>query len=113
MRKYLAALLSVAIVILTALAAVEVYTVDAIAQIAILALGTITTYFVPLLNGRWAGILKTGAALLAALIAAAAPLVIAGTYSPQAVLVVVLAGLNVLAVEVGVNVRKHAHMSAP
>lgn len=109
MSKYAAALLSALIIIVTALAAIEVYTVDAIAQIIVLAAGTITTYFVPLVDRRWAGMLKTGAALVAALAAALAPLIVSGTYTPQALLVVVLAGLNVLAVELGVNVRQDAH----
>lgn len=112
MSKYLAALLSAIITIITALAAVEVYTIDAIVQLIILAAGTITTYFVPLVDGRWAARLKTGTALVTALLTALAPLIVSGAFTPQAILVVILAGLNALAVQLGVDVRVDAILAA-
>lgn len=108
MSKFAAALLSATIVLLTAVAAIQDYTPDAIAQLVILVAGLVVTYFVPIVDARWAGRLKTGAAIIAALAAAAAPLIVAGTYSPQAIIVVILAGLNALAVEVGVGIRTDA-----
>ena len=108
MSKFASALLSVTIILITALAAVEEYTVDAIAQIVILLAGAIVTYIVPLVEGKWAGRLKTGAAIVAAVAAALAPLLISGAYTPQAIFVVILAGLNALAVEVGVGIRQDA-----
>lgn len=107
-NKYLAALLSIGIVVLTAFVAIPEGERNpaTIGQLAILALGAIVTYLVPLLESRWAGALKTGAAVAAALIAAIIPFWAEGAITAIQVAVVALAALNALAVEVGVQVRK-------
>lgn len=107
-NKYLAALLSIGIVVLTAFVAIPEgeRTPTTIGQLVILALGAIVTYLVPLLRGVWAGALKTGAAVVSALIAAGLPFWVDETISATQIAVVVLAALNALAVEVGVQVRK-------
>lgn len=107
-NRYAAALLSIAIVLLTAFVAIpaEQLTPVAIAQLGILAAGAIVTFLVPLLEGAWAGALKTGAAVVAGVIAAALPFIAEGTITPAQVAVVILAALNALAVEVGVNMRQ-------
>ncbi|MEX1078870.1 MAG: hypothetical protein WED09_07165 [Homoserinimonas sp.] len=108
LNKYLAALLSIGIVVLTAFIAIPEAdrTPATIGQLVILALGAIVTYLVPLLESRWAGLFKTGSAVVAAVIAAAIPFLTAGGITAVQVAVVALAALNALAVEVGVQVRK-------
>lgn len=108
LNKYLAALLSIGIVILTAFVAIPEADRNpaTIGQLAILALGAIVTYLVPLLDSKWAGFLKTGSAVAAALIAAAVPFITEGSITGVQVAIVALAALNALAVEVGVQVRK-------
>ncbi|GAA3729982.1 hypothetical protein GCM10022239_03250 [Leifsonia bigeumensis] len=108
LNKYLAALLSIAIVLITAFVAIpdDQRTPATLWQLGILAAGAIATYLVPIVDGRWAGLLKTGAAIVAAVIGALIPLLGSGHLTVTQILVLILAGLNVLAVEVGVNVRK-------
>ena len=108
MNKYAAALLSIAIVILTAFVALpaEQVTPAAIVQLALLGIGAIVTYLVPLATGRWTGILKTGAAIVAAILTAVLPFVLTGHITSTQIVIVVLAALNALAVEVGVQLRK-------
>lgn len=109
-QKYAAALLSIAIVIITALVTIpaEQLTPTAIAQLGILAVGAIVTYLSPLLSTAWAGGLKTGAAVIAAILTGVIPFLTQGYIEPIQILVVVLAALNALAVETGVNLRLDA-----
>lgn len=109
-QKYFAALLSIALVIVTAFVAIpaDQITPTSVGQLAVLALGAIVTFLVPLLQGPWAAGLKTGSAVLAAIILAALPFFTQGYITPTQVGIVVLAALNALAVQVGVDIRKDA-----
>lgn len=109
-QKYLAALLSIALVVVTAFVAIpaDQITPTSVGQLAVLALGAVVTFLVPLLEGVWAAGLKTGAAVLAAVITAALPFLTQGNITPTQVAIVVLAALNALAVQVGVDIRKDA-----
>lgn len=108
LNKYAAALLSIAIAIFTALAAIPVgqRTPESLWQVALIGIGAVVTWWVPLVGIKWAGMLKTGAAVLAAVIGALIPLLITGTLTGSQWLVLGLAGLNALAVEVGVGIRR-------
>jgi len=108
LQKYAAALLSIAIVVLTAFVAIPQndLTPTALAQLGILGLGSVVTYLVPLLDKAWAGALKTGAAVIAAILAAVIPFLTTGEITMAQIAIVILAGLNALAVEVGVQIRK-------
>jgi len=108
MHKYSAALLSIAIVVLTAFIASPTLTPTSIIQLAILAVGAIVTYLLPLVPGAWAGALKTGAAVVVAVLAAVLPFVVTGGITVAEATVVILAALNALAVEVGVQLRRTA-----
>jgi hypothetical protein len=105
-RKYAAAILPALIVLFgalqTALADNVVDQVEA-GQLLALVAGLITTYFVPLLSGRRAGLLKTGAAVLAAIATLILPLIFGFTW--QALVIVALAALNAIATEIGVQSR--------
>lgn len=106
LRKYAAAILPALIILLgalqTALADNVIDQVEAGQLIALVA-GVVTTYFVPLSSGRWAGALKTGAAVLAAIATLIVPLIVG--FSWQSLIVVALAVLQALATEIGVHVR--------
>lgn len=106
LRKYAAAILPALIILLgalqTALADNVIDQLEA-GQLLALVAGVITTYFVPLLEGRWAGGLKTGAAVLAAVATLILPLVFGFTW--QALVIVALAALNAIATEIGVQSR--------
>lgn len=106
LRKYAAAILPALIILLgalqTALADNVIDQVEA-GQLLALVAGVITTYFVPLVDGRWSGLLKTGAAVLAAIATMILPLVFGFTW--QALVIVALAALNAIATEIGVQSR--------
>lgn len=106
--KYLAAFIQLGIFVL---GAVQVVLPGGIApdeswQLAALIAGAVATFFLPLVNGPWSGVLKTGAALIAALATAVIPFVVPGAeFDGAAALVVGLAVLNALATQIGVAVR--------
>ncbi|OOB90279.1 hypothetical protein [Rathayibacter sp. VKM Ac-2630] len=106
-QKYLAALLPGFILIFgalqTALADERIDDVEA-GQLLALVAGAITTFGVPLLKGRWAGGLKTGAAILASVATLIIPLVLGFTW--QSLVIAILAALSALATEIGVQVRE-------
>lgn len=106
LRKYAAALLPAIIILLgalqTALADNIIDQVEA-GQLLALVAGVVATYLVPLVDGRWAGALKTGMAILAAIATLLIALIV--DFSWQALIIVALAGLQVLATEIGVHVR--------
>jgi hypothetical protein len=114
MNKYAAALLSIAIVILTAFVALpaDQVTPSAIAQLVLLGISAFVTFFVPLVGGKWQGLLKTGTAIIAAVLTAALPFILTGHISVTQIVIVVLAALNVLAVEIGVQIRADGPQAA-
>lgn len=108
LNKYLVALLSIALVAVNGLqAALEggLDLVEALQLIPVI-VAAIISYLVPLVNGPWAGALKTGLTVLAAAAAAIIPFATVGFIEPSQVMIVIYAALQALAVEVGVNVRK-------
>jgi len=106
-KKYAAALLPAAVILFGAVQTViadDVVSETEGGQLIALIAGLVATYFVPLVSGVWAGALKTGAALLAAVATLVIPLVTG--FSWTELLIVGIAALNVLAVEIGVDIRK-------
>lgn len=107
-KKYFAALISVAIVVLTALLAVPTGEIQgaAIAQLVAIGAGAVATYFLPLVDISWRGVLKTGAAAIAAVVSILVPILEAhGIPNSTQVALMVLAVVNALGVEIGVNIR--------
>ena len=104
--KYLAGFIQLITLLMTALLAalVDGLTIEEIWQLAGVGVGAVVTIYVPLLQGAWAAGLKVGGAVLGAVIAAVIPL-LAGTWDLSSALIVLLAGLNVLATQLGVDVR--------
>jgi|GEM_PF-3425753 len=106
LRTYAAAILPAIIILLGALqTALADGIVDATegGQLIALTAGVVGTYIVRLVDGRWAGALKTGTAILAAIATLVIPLVMG--FTPEALVMVALAGLQALATEIGVQVR--------
>lgn len=113
-KKYAPALLPIVIIVITFLTSVGQRPITAgdLWQLAALVAGAIVTYLVPLTGGVWPGLLKTGAAIVAAAATAAIPLVTQGHLTYQNWLIIVLAALSALATEIGVQVHKTT-VSAP
>lgn len=105
-NKYLAGLLTVAVVFLTAFQAAladGLSTTEAW-QLAGLFVGAFVTTFVPILEKGWAAALKVVGAVIGAAITAIVPL-ITSEWNASTITIVVLAVINTLAVQLGVNVR--------
>lgn len=106
MKKYLAALLPGIIILVgglqTALADDRIDATEG-GQLIALTAGVIITFVVPIVDGRWAGLLKTGSAMVAAVATLIIPLLLG--FSWQALVIVALAALSALATEIGVQVR--------
>ena len=107
-QKYATAIFSLAVLVIGALqvAVATGITPTAIAQLVVLALGGVITYLVPLVPGKWSGVLKTGIAILAAVIVLVIPYITAGTITLDQILLVVVGAINAAATQLGVNIRK-------
>ncbi|QKN87787.1 membrane protein [Microbacterium phage Nebulous] len=105
-NKYLAGLLTVAVLFITAFQAAvqDGITVTEAWQLAGMFVGAIVTTFVPITPGKWAASLKVLGAVIGAGIAALIPFLTTG-WDASAITIVVLAVVNTLAVQLGVNVR--------
>jgi len=105
-QKYAAALLPA---IVTLLGALQLAIANGIVdeteagQLIALFAGVLITWVVPLVPGRWAGALKTGAAIVAAVATLIVPLLIGFTW--QGLLIFAIAALSALATEIGVQLR--------
>lgn len=105
-NKYLAGLLTVAVVFITAFQAAvqEGITATEAWQLAGMFVGAVITTFVPITPGKWAASLKVIGAVIGAAIAAIIPFVTSG-WDASSITIVILAVVNTLAVQLGVNVR--------
>lgn len=107
-QKYAAALVPIftaAVVFLQSAFRDEVLDTAEVWQLVALVSAAFVTFFLPLVPGRWAGALKTGAAIVGALATAIVPFALQGGLTYEQWMVVALAVLNVLGVEVGVQAR--------
>lgn len=108
-QKYATALLSLAVVLVTAIIAMPNFSLVSIIQFVILGAGAVVSYIVPLLRegSAWRGGLKTGVAIFIAILTAIVPLI--GTaWTPQTIAVIILAALNAAATQLGVAIRVDA-----
>lgn len=106
LHKYAAGLLAIALVVVQAFVTTTDFTATTIIQLAIVTVAAIGTYFIPLLHGPWAGAGKTGVVVVGAILSALVPLVTGGSYTPQTIGLVILAAVQALVTELGVNVRQ-------
>jgi hypothetical protein len=107
MSKYAAALLHIVIVVLGALST----SVDkglntvSVVQLAILALGAVSVYLLPLVQWKYTGALKLAASALSAGLTALVPFLIQGSISPSEWITVILGAIGVVAVALGIDAR--------
>ena len=106
--KFAPALLNLAIIILIALKSLTL-DVGSLEQFALLLIGAVVTFIAPLLpDAKWQGRLKTGAAILTAVLVALVPFASQGwSLSKDQIITVALAALAALAVELGVQIRSN------
>jgi hypothetical protein len=107
-NKFLAAFLSFALVIVGALVTIPSGALDwkAGIQLGIIGLSAGVTLLLPLVPSlKWQGILKTGIPVLLAVLNGVTPLILGGRYDHATIGLIVLNGLQVLASEIGVQVR--------
>lgn len=110
-QRYMAAILSAVAVILTAVVAIPTGMITGAAIVQLVALGAaaINTYLSPLLNIKWRGVLKTGGAIVAAIVAILYPIIHAGGIpNSTQIALMVLAAVNVMLTQVGVDIRTDA-----
>lgn len=110
-QKYAAALLPGVVTLLTALQVMygdQRFDLTERGQLIVLVAGLLLTYVLPLLSKfKWAGALKTGAAILAAVGTLIIPTFFTH-FDGGAILVFLLAVVNALGTEIGVQMRKSA-----
>lgn len=114
LNKFAAALLQLAVLVLGAVQAalIDGITATEVWQLIALGAGAAGTFFLPIVDdAKWKGVLKTGSAVAAAVAAAVVPLV-GGAFDANAMIIVVLAFINALAVETGVQMRTVAEADA-
>ena len=106
-QKYAAALLSLAVVLITALAAAAAgpWTASVILGIVVVTLQGFTTHLLPLIDGPWRAVLKVGIALILAGISALLPLLTGLPWTFANTLIVILAIVNAAAAQLGVAIR--------
>jgi hypothetical protein len=108
-NQWLVGLLTLAITLLTAVNAMPASAwtdPPSVLQFVALALSSVLAVALKLGKGRWPGVFKTGVAVALAAIGAAIPLLTQGWYlTPAQIIVLVVAALNALAIELGVQVR--------
>lgn len=79
---------------------------NAVIVFAILVLGAVVTFIVKLLPGTWQGGLKTGIAIITTILSALLPFVLPGGFDLSVnVPIIIVAVLNALATEFGVQIR--------
>lgn len=107
-QRFAAALLPFFILVIGASQTVLKDPIDwnAIIVFAVLVLGAIVTYILPLVDKKWQGALKTGVAILTVILSALLPFVLPGGFDPSVnVPVIIVAVLNAIATEFGVAIR--------
>lgn len=107
LQKYSAALIQFLIVLGGAFQIMlPQITADEAWQLVAIAAGAVATFFLPLSQGPWKAALKTSASVLAAIAVTIIPFVVpGGDFNGASLVIVVLAALNAVASELGVNLR--------
>jgi hypothetical protein len=105
LSTYSAALISMLLAVLAAYTSVTHWDRSSLWQLVLVGLSAAGTYAIPLIPGRWSAWGKTGFAALMAAGTAFMPVFVHSSYTPQAVALVVLAGLQVIGTHLGVGAR--------
>lgn len=110
-QKYAPALLNVLFIGLVALKTLTL-NLGSVEQFALLIVGAVVTFIVPLTDRKWQGYLKTGTGIVIAVLTALVPLASQGwTLTQPQIITVILAAVSALAVELGVQIRSNTPVS--
>ena len=106
-QQWATALLTFAVTLVTALAAAAEgpWTASVVIGVVVVALQSIVATFVPLVKGVWAGALKVGIPVVLAVLYALVPLLTGTAWTFGNTLVLILAGVNALAAQLGIAIR--------
>lgn len=109
--KYTTAILTLAIVVIAGFQSALVGGISEVEafQFAALVVGAVVTYFAPLLISSWAAALKVLGAVAGAVLAAVPPIIDTANggqgFTPEAIVMLIFAGIMALAAQFGVDVR--------
>lgn len=107
-KRFAASLLPFLVLVLTAFTVIpETAYVEPATwiQFASLVVANAVALLVPLADGKWRGLYKTGGTIVVAILGAVLTFLIQGEFTVANVVLVVIAGLSALASEIGVQVR--------
>lgn len=107
-QQWATALLTFVVTVVTALAAAAVgpFTATVIVGLVVVVLQSVVSTFVPLVKGVWAGALKVGIPVVLAVLYALVPLLTDTPWTFGNTLILILAGVNALAAQLGIAIRK-------
>jgi hypothetical protein len=113
LTRYASSLLPLAVAVLGVLDAAQrsgtaLLGWQTLTQLALLILTTGAAYWLPLVPGRWAGVLKTGAAVLGAILSALIAVVPDGHFTQATLILFLTAAFKAVAVQLGVSIRTDA-----
>lgn len=113
-QQWATAILTFVVTVVTALAAAVVghITATVIVGLVVVILQSVISTFVPLVAGFWAGALKVGIPVILAVLYALVPLLTGTAWTIGNTLILILAGVNALAAQLGIAIRKTAPIDA-
>jgi hypothetical protein len=111
--RYLTSLLPLAVAVLGVLDAAQrtgtaLVGWQTITQVVLLIVTTGAAYWLPLVPGKWAGALKTGAAIAGAIVSALIATIPEGHFTQATLILFLTAAFKAVAVQVGVTIRVDA-----
>lgn len=107
-QQYATALLTFVVTVVTALSAAAIgpWTATVIVGVIVVILQSVVSTFVPLVKGPWNAALKVGIPVILAVLYALVPLLTGTAWTFGNTLILILAGVNALAAQLGVAIRK-------
>lgn len=107
-QQWATALLTFVVTVVTALAAAALgpFTATVVVGLVVVILQSVVATFVPLVKGAWAGLLKVGIPVVLAVLYALVPLLTGTPWTFGNTLILILAGVNALAAQLGIAIRK-------
>ncbi|MBF4574664.1 hypothetical protein [Frondihabitans sp. VKM Ac-2883] len=107
-QRYAPALISFAVLVFGAVqtaAATGPFNLVVILQLVALAVGTGSTYFLPLVDTKWQGAFKTGVELVTTAVALVLPFAIVGHITGPQILLVIVGLIKAIGAQLGVAIR--------
>lgn len=107
-QRYAPALISFAVLVFGAIqtaAATGPFNLVVILQLVALAVGTGSTYFLPLVDTKWQGAFKTGVELVTTAVALVLPFAVVGHITGPQILLVIVGLIKAIGAQLGVAIR--------